>query len=297
MLRLPRAGRRPADAPRGAGGPPRASARDRPACRSEPPVALAAAGGGAGARRSARGSRPSSSSTGAATAPSCCARPAGRASTAADCDVCAHPPPAARRRAPVPLLRREPAGARPLPRVRRTAARRWASGTERVEAEVAERFPAARVARLDRDAATTAERLTELLARFARAGDRRAGRHADGGQGPRLPGRDAGVRGARRTPACSLPDFRAAERTFQLLTQVSGRAGRGKEPGRVLVQTYNPEAERGRAGARSTTSTASPSTSWRWREALAWPPFSRLVAVRIEGEDPARDGGRGPEAR
>ena len=89
----------------------------------------------------------------------------------------------------------------------------------------------------------TAERLTERLSRFARGElDVLVGTQMVA-KGHDFPGRDAGVRGRPRTPACSLPDFRAAERTFQLLTQVAGRAGRGQEAGRVLVQTYNPEAE------------------------------------------------------
>jgi primosomal protein N' (replication factor Y) (superfamily II helicase) len=157
------------------------------------------------------------------------------------------------------------------------------AGTERVEAEVAERFPRARVARLDRDAATSAERLTDLLARFARG-------ELDVLVGTQMVAKGHDFPGVTLVCVVSadtgllLPDFRAAERTFQLVTQFSGRAGRGKEPGRVLVQTWNPEADAvARVPAHDYDGFAEHELAWR--EALAWPPFSRLVAVRIEGED------------
>ncbi|HZH03704.1 MAG TPA: primosomal protein N', partial [Myxococcaceae bacterium] len=115
-------------------------------------------------------------------------------------------------------------------------------GTERVAAEVAARFPEARVARLDRDFATTAEKVTELLAAFAR-------RELDILVGTQMVAKGHDFPGV--TLVCvvladtslSIPDFRAAERTFQLLTQVAGRAGRGQDAGRVLIQTYNPDAD------------------------------------------------------
>jgi len=158
------------------------------------------------------------------------------------------------------------------------------AGTERIETEVAERFPSARVARLDRDAATTAERLTELLSRFARG-------EIDVLVGTQMVAKGHDFPGVTLVCVVSadtgllLPDFRAAERTFQLVTQVSGRAGRGQEPGRVLVQTWNPEADAvARVPAHDYDGFAEHELAWR--EALAWPPFSRLVAVRIEGQDP-----------
>ena len=83
----------------------------------------------------------------------------------------------------------------------------------------------------------------------------------------------------------ALPDFRAAERTFQLLTQVAGRAGRGGDPGRVLVQTYNPEAEAIQHVAAQTFQ-AFAERELDWRRAFAYPPFVRMIAVRIEGPDP-----------
>ena len=83
----------------------------------------------------------------------------------------------------------------------------------------------------------------------------------------------------------AIPDFRASERTFHLLTQVGGRAGRGKDPGRVLVQTYNPDSEPiQRVLAHDYDGFSE--TELRWRKALAYPPYTRMAAIRIEGEHP-----------
>jgi primosomal protein N' (replication factor Y) len=154
-------------------------------------------------------------------------------------------------------------------------------GTERIEAEVAAAFPRARVARLDRDAVSTNERLTDLLASFAR-------RELDVLVGTQMVAKGHDFPGVTLVcvvladSALALPDFRAAERTFHLLTQVAGRAGRGREPGRVLVQSYNPEALPIAAVLRNDYEGFS-NTELQRRRALAWPPASRLVAVRIEG--------------
>lgn len=157
-------------------------------------------------------------------------------------------------------------------------------GTQRVEAEVLEAFPTARVGRLDRDAASSAEKLTELLAAFAR-------RELDVLVGTQMVAKGHDFPGV--TLVCvtladtslALPDFRAAERTFQLLTQVAGRAGRGKDPGRVLVQSYSAEAEPiARMLAQDFEGFAAAESARR--RALAWPPFSRLALVRIEGDSP-----------
>lgn len=113
-------------------------------------------------------------------------------------------------------------------------------GTEKIEEKLRELFPQARVERLDRDVAGRAGRYLRVLSDF-RAGkiDILAGTQLIA-KGHDFPGvtlvgvvsADMGLR---------LPDFRAAERTFQLLTQAAGRAGRGETPGRVLVQTFYPE--------------------------------------------------------
>ena len=157
-------------------------------------------------------------------------------------------------------------------------------GTERVEAEVASRFSRARVARLDRDSASTSEKLTDLLAAFAR-------REIDILVGTQMVAKGHDFPGV--TLVCvvmadtslSMPDFRAAERTVHLLTQVGGRAGRGKDPGRVLIQTYNPDSPSIHAVLTHDFEGFSQRELQR-RKALAYPPYTRMAAIRLEGADP-----------
>jgi primosomal protein N' (replication factor Y) len=84
-----------------------------------------------------------------------------------------------------------------------------------------------------------------------------------------------------------MPDFRAAERTFQLLEQVAGRAGRGEKPGRVLIQTYAPDHPAVAAVPPHDYEGFVRGELARRREA-SYPPFSRMVAVRLEGADGAQ---------
>jgi primosomal protein N' (replication factor Y) len=112
-------------------------------------------------------------------------------------------------------------------------------GTERVEAEVRRACPSARVARLDRDAIRRKGALAGLLSRF-RDGD------IDVLVGTQMIAKGHDFAGVTLVGVVSadvglgLADFRAAERTFQLLTQVAGRAGRGEQPGEAIVQTLYP---------------------------------------------------------
>jgi len=154
-------------------------------------------------------------------------------------------------------------------------------GTERLEAQLQERFPQARVARMDRDAmsAKGAHRaLVEAVA--AGAVDILVGTQMVA-KGHDFPGVTlVGVVNADAT--LNFPDFRAAERTFALLAQVAGRAGRGDRPGRVLVQTYAPEhyalqAAAGhdyRAFCREETGA---------RAELGYPPYGHLVNLVCSG--------------
>jgi primosomal protein N' (replication factor Y) len=113
-------------------------------------------------------------------------------------------------------------------------------GTEKLEQKLAELFPGARVARLDRDVARRRSEFLRVLADF------RQGR-IDILVGTQLIAKGHDFHGVTLVGVVSadiglgLPDFRAAERTFQLVTQVAGRAGRGNAPGRVLVQTFFPD--------------------------------------------------------
>jgi len=84
----------------------------------------------------------------------------------------------------------------------------------------------------------------------------------------------------------NVPDFRAAERTFQLLVQVAGRAGRGEAPGRVVVQTFRPEHPSMVAAARHDYAGFMARELDR-RRTLGYPPFGRLVNLRLDGRDGA----------
>ncbi|HEV2617806.1 MAG TPA: primosomal protein N' [Candidatus Acidoferrales bacterium] len=113
-------------------------------------------------------------------------------------------------------------------------------GAERVEEYFREQFPKARIARLDRDTVRTKREYQKVLGAFARGDlDLLVGTQmvAKGHDFERVT--LVGVVSADL--ALGRPDFRAAERTFQLLTQVAGRAGRGRFPGEVLIETYYPE--------------------------------------------------------
>ena len=112
-------------------------------------------------------------------------------------------------------------------------------GTERVEAEMKSRYPAARIARMDRDAIRRKGALGSLLSRFREGEiDILVGTQmiAKGHDFPRVT--LVGVISA--DVGLGMADFRASERTFQLLTQVAGRAGRGEQPGEAIIQTLYP---------------------------------------------------------
>jgi primosomal protein N' (replication factor Y) len=84
--------------------------------------------------------------------------------------------------------------------------------------------------------------------------------------------------------ALALPDFRAAERTFQLLTQVAGRAGRGDDPGQVIIQTFHPHSP-AVAFAVGHDHAGFAEVELDRRRSLGYPPFGRMLAVRVEGSE------------
>ncbi len=157
-------------------------------------------------------------------------------------------------------------------------------GTEKVAESVAAEFPGARVARLDRDVAS-GSKIEGVLARVAR-------REVDILVGTQMVTKGHDFPGVTLVgvlcadTGLNLPDFRASERTFQLLAQVAGRAGRGDRPGRVVVQTYRPEAPAVTAAAAHDYESFFAAESAE-RAELGYPPHGRLVAVRIEGNDAA----------
>jgi primosomal protein N' (replication factor Y) len=157
-------------------------------------------------------------------------------------------------------------------------------GTEKLEETLATAFPSARVARLDRDVAS-GKNVEKILARVrAREVDILVGTQMVT-KGHDLPHVTlVGVINA--DAALSIPDFRAAERAFQLLVQVAGRAGRGDSPGRVLVQTYAPDTEAIVFATRHDVD-GFLKCELRNRRELMFPPFSRMAMARVDGPDEA----------
>ena len=148
-------------------------------------------------------------------------------------------------------------------------------GTEKVEEEVLMIFPSARVARLDRDTTATKGAHTRILREF-RSGE------ADILIGTQMVAKGldfpnvtlVGIVSA--DTAINMPDFRAAERTFQLLTQVAGRAGRGVNPGEVFIQTFSPEHYAVQAAIHHDYESFY-NQEIVFRQELKYPPFSRFA--------------------
>jgi len=161
---------------------------------------------------------------------------------------------------------------------------RLGAGTERLEQKLAEALPGLELFRLDADVASNPVELSDRLAAFA-AADRAVllgtqmvakGHHFEGVALAAVVDADTGM---------ALPDFRAEERTFQLVTQLAGRSGRDA-PGRVLVQTYQPDARPIVLAARHAVDEFLAGELDRRRE-LGYPPFRHLLRVVVSG--PAAD--------
>jgi primosomal protein N' (replication factor Y) len=156
-------------------------------------------------------------------------------------------------------------------------------GTERLENELPELLPGARIARLDRD---TCQKRDDYI-RILRAVHKNdidillgtqmitKGHHFPNVTLVGIVLADTGL---------GLPDFRAGERTFQLIAQVTGRAGRGEKPGRVVIQTFQPE-HYAIEMARNHDYAGMYAREIELRKALGYPPFSRIVNVKIEATE------------
>jgi primosomal protein N' (replication factor Y) len=159
-------------------------------------------------------------------------------------------------------------------------------GTERLADALTELFPTARIERMDSDTSGRRGARAAIVEALKRGDiDILAGTQMIT-KGFDFPGVTlVGV--VMADLALNLPDFRSAERTFQLLTQVAGRAGRGEKPGRVLIQTYAPHHYSIRA-ARDQDYTRFMRRELELRREMMYPPYARLAMVRTEGEDAAR---------
>jgi primosomal protein N' (replication factor Y) (superfamily II helicase) len=157
-------------------------------------------------------------------------------------------------------------------------------GTERLVESLQEHFPAARIERMDSDTSGRRGARAQILAAL-RAGE------IDILVGTQMITKGFDFPGVTLAAVVladlglNMPDFRSAERTFQLLTQVAGRAGRGERPGRVIIQTYAPHHYSIRA-ARDQDYARFMRRELELRRELDYPPFARLAMVRIEGAEP-----------
>ena len=156
------------------------------------------------------------------------------------------------------------------------------AGSQQGEERLQELFPGARIGRMDRDTVRGRGDMERLLTRFYSGeinllvGTQMIAKGHDV-HGVTL----VGVVGA--DSALGLPDFRAAERVFQLLTQVSGRAGRGELPGRVLVQTYHPEHYAIQCAAAHDYA-GFVAKEMQFRRWMHYPPSSVLANVIVQGK-------------
>jgi primosomal protein N' (replication factor Y) len=161
----------------------------------------------------------------------------------------------------------------------------FGSGTQRVAQELVQQFPQLRLIRFDSDTTRTKGSHRTLLTRFAN-------KEADLLVGTQMltKGLDlpqvtlVGVVAA--DGLLNLADYRASERAFQTLTQVAGRAGRGDDPGRVIIQTYSPEHPVIQAVQQHEYESFTQS-ELEQRAALNYPPYGRLILLRLSSTDAA----------
>ncbi|HEV2914460.1 MAG TPA: primosomal protein N' [Pyrinomonadaceae bacterium] len=159
-------------------------------------------------------------------------------------------------------------------------------GTEQIEEILQQRFPSLKIARLDRDTTSRRKLFERAILEFG-AGelDMLVGTQmlAKGHDFPNVTlvgvvSVDAGL---------AMPDFRSAERTFQLITQVAGRAGRGERAGRVLIQTFHPNHYALRHACAQDYA-GFYDEEIRYRRSLSYPPFVALASLLVHGEDLTR---------
>lgn len=156
-------------------------------------------------------------------------------------------------------------------------------GTERIEILLKSMFPDARIIRLDQDTGSKKGATVQILKKVKnRTVDIIVGTQmlAKGHDFPAIT--LVGVICADLS--LNFPDFRAGERTFQLLAQVAGRAGRGEKPGKVIMQTYNPDHFSIQA-SKTQDFVQFYNSEIPFRKALSYPPFSRIIQLKISGPD------------
>jgi primosomal protein N' (replication factor Y) len=164
--------------------------------------------------------------------------------------------------------------------------RYFGTGTQKLEEELKRHFPGARIVRMDQD--TTGGKLSHdrILTAFARG-------EYDILLGTQMVAKGHDIKNVTAVgiiaadSILNLPDFRAAERAFSLLTQASGRAGRGDKEGRVIVQTYTPEHYAVRAGSGHDYLSFYQEEIGH-RQSLLYPPFSRMIKITVQSDTEAK---------
>lgn len=171
----------------------------------------------------------------------------------------------------------------PCKKCQSLAMKPYGFGTERVAEALSALIPEARVLRLDRDITSRVGALEEVLAKFHR-------READILVGTQMVAKGHDFPGVTLVgilcadASLAFPDFRAAERTFQLMTQVAGRAGRADLPGRVIVQTFQPQ-HYALTAAIDHDDERFFRVECESRRSAGYPPFGRVGLVRVESEN------------
>lgn len=158
-------------------------------------------------------------------------------------------------------------------------------GTERLEKEVKLMFPNASVARLDKESSKTLSNLQKIISQMQEGKiDILIGTQmvAKGHDFPNV----SLVGVVLADTGLSMPDFRASEKTFQLLTQVAGRAGRGDSTGKVIIQTFNP-THPSITLAKNHDTRGFANLEIQIRAQTSYPPFTRAVLLRLEAKDPS----------
>ncbi|MCK5710027.1 MAG: primosomal protein N' [Deltaproteobacteria bacterium] len=159
-------------------------------------------------------------------------------------------------------------------------------GTQKVEEEIKRLLPEAVVARMDRDTTSGKNKMLRLYSRLERGEiDVLIGTQmvAKGHDFPYIT--LVGIICADLS--LNVPDFRAGEQTFQMLAQVAGRAGRGESPGKVLLQTYNPD-HFSILAAKDQDYLAFYNEEIKCRQSVGFPPFTRLMQLKIAGVNPQK---------
>jgi len=169
------------------------------------------------------------------------------------------------------------------PECRSRYIRFFGTGTQKLQEELGTLFPHVRVVRMDQDTTGGRKAYDRILDAFAKG-------EYDILLGTQMVAKGHDVKSVTAVgiiaadSILNLPDFRAAERVYALLTQAAGRAGRGDKPGKVVVQTYNPEHYAVQAGARHDYQSFY-EAEIVYRKALCYPPYGQILKLTLQADE------------